>query len=179
MPARNSASSTRHETGPMLGIWIRATRTEQGVSQRALAERSGLSRSYLCDIERGRGAQPSVTTIDKLAAALGASRSDLMRAAGLIDAPVLPKENAEERRLLSVYRDLSDAGRLTVMRFVRFIHADEHRWVQSSLPGEPADVVVEHRHGFAESPLTPNGPTLFEVDGLERNEAAGRSDEAR
>ncbi|MDQ3656772.1 MAG: helix-turn-helix domain-containing protein [Chloroflexota bacterium] len=164
MSARTAASSSRHDVGPKLGTWIRATRMDQGISQRALAERSGLSRSYLCDIERGRGAQPSVTTIDKLAGALGASRADLMRAAGLIDTPVMPRENADERRLLAVYRDLSDAGRITVMRFARFVHGDEHRWIQSALLGEPADIVVDHRPDSEPSPHTPNGLVLFEID---------------
>ncbi|MER3487125.1 MAG: transcriptional regulator, partial [Chloroflexota bacterium] len=52
-----------------LGEWIRTTRITHGMSQRALAERAGVSRSYLCDIERGRGAQPTVATLDKLARA--------------------------------------------------------------------------------------------------------------
>jgi transcriptional regulator with XRE-family HTH domain len=117
----------------VLGQWIRKTRADQGLSQRALADRSGLSRSYVCDIERGRGAQPSVTTLDKLAAALGLSRADLLHASGLIDQVSTPRETEEERRILSVYRDLTDSGRASVLRFARFVHADEHHWVQPNL----------------------------------------------
>jgi len=120
-------------SGSILGQWIRQTRADQGLSQRALADRSGLSRSYVCDIERGRGAQPSVTTLDKLAAALGLSRADLLQASGLIDRAISPRETEEERRILSVYRDLTDSGRASVMRFARFVHADEHHWVQPNL----------------------------------------------
>jgi transcriptional regulator with XRE-family HTH domain len=119
----------------LLGQWIRRTRADQGISQRALADRSGLSRSYVCDIERGRGAQPSVSTLDKLAAALGLSRADLLQASGLIDRAVTPRENEDERRMLSVYRDLTPSGRVSVMRFARFVHEDEHRWTQPHLPG--------------------------------------------
>lgn len=133
MPTRRPATAALPTSGSVLGKWIRRTRAEQGLSQRALADRSGLSRSYVCDIERGRGAQPSVTTLDKLAAALGLSRADLLQASGLIDRVITSRETEEERRILSVYRDLTETGRASVMRFARFVHADEHHWVQPDL----------------------------------------------
>jgi transcriptional regulator with XRE-family HTH domain len=123
--------STQAEHG--LGEWVRVTRKELGISQRALADTAGLSRSYLCDIERGRGTQPSVTTMDKLAEALGASRSDLLRAAGVIEQDNGPRHSDTERRLLSVMRDLSEAGQRDVVRYARFVHSDEHQLVQSVL----------------------------------------------
>lgn len=116
-----------------LGDWVRATRTAQGLSQRALASNSGLSRSYVCDIERGRGLHPSVETLDKLAAALGFSRVDLLKASGVIEPVNDRRENTEERRMLSVFRDLSDKGRISVMQYARFIHTDEHQWTQADL----------------------------------------------
>lgn len=128
-----SMSSDAVSSGPSLGIWIRATRLELGFSQRELASRSGLSRSYVCDIERGRGAHPSVETLDKLATALGFARIDLLKASGVLDQANGQRESDEERRMLSVFRDLSDGGRVSVMQFARFIHADEHHWVQPNL----------------------------------------------
>ncbi|MDQ3655764.1 MAG: helix-turn-helix domain-containing protein [Chloroflexota bacterium] len=128
-----SNSGNAASTGPSLGIWMRMTRLEQGLSQRELASRSGLSRSYVCDIERGRGAHPSVETLDKLATALGFARVDLLKASGVLDQGNDQRESDEERRMLSVYRDLSDGGRVSVMRFARFLHADEHHWVQPHL----------------------------------------------
>lgn len=144
MPAQRPAVSDQPTSGSLLGAWIRKTRSEQAISQRALADRSGLSRSYVCDIERGRGAHPSVTTLDKLAAALGFSRADLLKASGLIDQVSGPRENDDERRMLSVYRDLSSSGQKNVMRFARFVHADEHQWTQPHLlnnsdPGDGTD----------------------------------------
>lgn len=137
MSTRRPATPVQPTSGSILGQWIRKTRADQGLSQRSLADRSGLSRSYVCDIERGRGAQPSVTTLDKLAAALGLSRADLLQASGLIDRVITPRETEEERRILSVYRDLTDSGRASVMRFARFVHADEHHWVQPNLLDHP------------------------------------------
>ena len=123
--------------GSLLGVWVRQTRTQQGMSQRELADAASLSRSYVCDIERGRGNEPSLNTLDKLAGALGASRSDLMKASGLIDKALVPKESEEERRILQLFRDLSDDGQEQVMRYVRFIHADEHSVRQSSFLPDP------------------------------------------
>lgn len=126
------ASGSHQEDRSQLGGWIRAVRMKQGLSQRELADRSGLSRSYVCDIERGRGTHPSVESLDKLATALGFSRVDLLRASGVIETAG-PRENDEERRLLTIYRDLSDTGRMSVLRFARFVHADEHQWIQGAL----------------------------------------------
>ena len=137
MPAQNSAVPDKATSGSLLGEWIRKARSDQEISQRALADRSGLSRSYVCDIERGRGAHPSVATLDKLAAALGFSRADLLKASGVIDQASGPRANDEERRMLAVYRDLSAAGRRNVMRFARFVHADEHHWTQPHLLENP------------------------------------------
>ena len=134
--ARKPATPT---VGSLLGEWVRKARTAQGLSQRALADQSGLSRSYVCDIERGRGAEPSLATLDKLSMALGASRSELMQAAGLIDRALVPRESDEERRLLSLYRDLSDEGQLQIMRYARFLHHEEHNWQQASFVGEDED----------------------------------------
>jgi transcriptional regulator with XRE-family HTH domain len=126
------AKESHREDRSHLGGWIRSVRVKQGMSQRELADRSGLSRSYVCDIERGRGTHPSVDSLDKLATALGYSRVDLLRASGVIETAG-PRENDEERRMLAVYRDLTEAGRMSVLRFARFVHADEHQWVQGAL----------------------------------------------
>jgi transcriptional regulator with XRE-family HTH domain len=125
------------------------------VSQRALASRAGISRSYLCDIERGRGAQPSVGVLDKLATALGASRWDLLRAAGILDPAPAAVDNSAERRLLALYRDLSDSGRAAVERFARFTHGEEQRWIQPRL--------VESETGEISPVAVPAGPTLLDT----------------
>lgn len=152
--ANRAAAHTHLEAG--LGEWVRSTRKELGISQRALADTAGLSRSYLCDIERGRGTQPSVTTLDKLAAALGASRSDLLRAAGVIEQDNGPRHSDAERRLLAVMRDLSESGQRDVVRYAKFVHSDEHQVVQSVLIAHD-DSAMSSRQGDALH------PTLFDM----------------
>lgn len=143
--------------GTALGAWIRANRMEQGFSQRELASRAGLSRSYVCDIERGRGAHPSMETMDKLASALGAARVDLMKAAGLIEPAANERESGEERRLLTVFRDLSKQGQQAVLHFARFVNAEEHSWVQATM----LDSLTTPHHGGGVPPLA-----LFDLDEL-------------
>ncbi len=139
--------------GAPLGEWIRVSRMQQSMSQRELADRSGLSRSYLCDIERGRGAQPSVQTLDKLAAALGVSRMELLRAAGIIEPSPGQERSDRERRFAALFRDLSPKGKDAVERFARFTHAEEHRWVQPKLPD---------RKSAGESAAAAPNPLLFD-----------------
>ncbi|RMX08812.1 XRE family transcriptional regulator [Corticibacter populi] len=59
-----------------LGIAVRQLREKQGWSQEELAERSGLNRSYVGEVERGR-VVASVVTAQKIAQALDVSVVDL------------------------------------------------------------------------------------------------------
>ena len=64
-----------------LGAAIRSERSELGISQDELARRSGLHRTYISDLERGTR-NPSVESVEKLAAALQISMSALFERAG-------------------------------------------------------------------------------------------------
>jgi transcriptional regulator with XRE-family HTH domain len=59
------------------GRKLRAVRTETGISQEALAQRSGLHRTYVSSVERGER-NISLVNIAKLANALGVKLSELM-----------------------------------------------------------------------------------------------------
>jgi len=59
-----------------LGLAIKKRRQEIGISQEVLAERAGLHRTYIGDIERG-ARNLSLENIEKLAKALQISISDL------------------------------------------------------------------------------------------------------
>ena len=48
---------------------IREKREESGLSQKELAEKSGITQSFLCDIEQGRS-KPSIDVAIKLAKVL-------------------------------------------------------------------------------------------------------------
>ena len=59
------------------GHVLRALRKERGISQEALAMEADLQRNYISLIERGVN-QPTVTTIFKLAVALGVKPSEIL-----------------------------------------------------------------------------------------------------
>lgn len=114
------------------GRWLRAAREERGITQQALADRAGLSRSYLSDLERGRGVRPTIPTLDRLATALGVANLDLLWAAGVLQTPSRGPQRQDEDRLLALYRGLSEQGRSAVERFIKFMYQEEQRWVQPS-----------------------------------------------
>jgi len=150
--------------GRSLGQWLRRERMAQNLTQRVLAERAGVSRSYLGDIERGRGARPSVATIDRLANAIGATRLDLFRVAGMLG-PTGGEDGQRvaERSILAVIRELSPEGRTAVERFARFTYHEEQTWTQAALlvdlDGAPA-LTTKPDH----LPLFHDLPTLGDHD---------------
>lgn len=72
MPDRDAVRLLR-----AFGASVRAIRLDRALSQEALAERAGLHRTYVGDIERGRR-NVSLVNIDRLARALSTSPADLL-----------------------------------------------------------------------------------------------------
>ena len=60
------------------GFAVKVRREELGLTQEDLAERAGIHRTYLSDIERG-GRNPSLVNIDRLAKGLMLPPSELFR----------------------------------------------------------------------------------------------------
>ena len=60
------------------GFAAKARREELGLTQEELAERAGIHRTYLSDVERG-GRNLSLVNIERLAAALKVSLAELFR----------------------------------------------------------------------------------------------------
>ncbi len=59
---------------------VRLRRNELGISQEEFAERAGLHRTYISDLERGKR-NVSLENVEKLAQALSLSITDLMKRA--------------------------------------------------------------------------------------------------
>jgi transcriptional regulator with XRE-family HTH domain len=110
-----------------LGALLREERRAAGLSQRDVAERTGVSDAYLSQVERGRH-EPSLRVLTAVAATLGVSLEALLARAGIIEAgdgeheARLPTTEAaiigdpaltEPQRfaLLTVYRSFGLAGR--------------------------------------------------------------------
>jgi transcriptional regulator with XRE-family HTH domain len=65
----------------LVGRNLARLRTQKGVTQEQLADKSGFSQQYLSGLERGRR-NPTVVTVYELAQALGVSHVDLVRPDG-------------------------------------------------------------------------------------------------
>jgi transcriptional regulator with XRE-family HTH domain len=153
---RRRTRQSARPPGSALGDWIKSRRAAQGISQRELADRAGLSRSYLCDIERGRGTKPSVDSLDSISSALGTDRLDLLRVAGILEPLRDPVENGRERKLIAVYRGLSEGNQQALEAFARFLLGEEQHWVQPKLVGDDGDRHAERRAAVQQ------GPSLFD-----------------
>ncbi len=65
-----------------LGEAVREARKARGLSQEAIADAAGIDRSHMGKIERGER-NVTVLNLAKIAAALNASASDILRSSGL------------------------------------------------------------------------------------------------
>lgn len=63
------------------GLAVRKLRVSLGISQEELADRAGLHRTYLGDVERGER-NITLVSAEKIASALGVALSTLLEAAG-------------------------------------------------------------------------------------------------
>src|SRR5215471_6807482 len=70
-----------------LGLWLRQRRIERGLKQHVAAERAGLSRRWLSDVENGH-LQPKFADLLRLVDVLGA---DVTEAPGVRRARTVPK----------------------------------------------------------------------------------------
>lgn len=72
-----------------VGARVRARRLGQGLSVRALAARGGLAASFVSTLERG-AANPSASSLSRLAAALGTTMADLLGRAAADPSGLVP-----------------------------------------------------------------------------------------
>ncbi|MDP3951934.1 helix-turn-helix domain-containing protein [Microbacterium sp.] len=99
-------SASNHEpsrAAQAIGRRIKELRTQQQLSLSELAERAGVSKSYLSTVESGTGRRPGVAVLHKVAVALGVTLADLLertiKAAPTTDIPDSLRTFAEERDL--------------------------------------------------------------------------------
>ena len=82
MARRSDDEGSRYPPGfaEALGRTIKVIRTDQGIERRDLAERAGISYSYITEIENGNK-PPSSSVLGPIAAALGLRMSQLIESA--------------------------------------------------------------------------------------------------
>jgi transcriptional regulator with XRE-family HTH domain len=88
-----SSQDTSQDAGVDVGERLRAIRSLRRVTLRTVADRSGLSESFLSQVERGR-ANASIASLKRIAAALGVNVADLFEPNGSRGRPrVLRRES--------------------------------------------------------------------------------------
>ena len=106
-----------------IGKYVADLRSEKGISQRELAEKSGLSSTEISRIENGKRAKPTPATLKALACALEADYSDLMKVAGYIE-----EVNEEDGFFEQVFRDAEDNAIVDVKRGVKEMFRRDGDW---------------------------------------------------
>jgi transcriptional regulator with XRE-family HTH domain len=102
---------------------VRSLRKAHGWTQIELARRSGIAQGMLTNIETGKQANPTHSTLQRLARAFEISVDELLRTAGLEDPPVnFSEENnfaqwSEE--IIAIGEDLPAADRQAVLEHAR------------------------------------------------------------
>jgi transcriptional regulator with XRE-family HTH domain len=91
-----------------LGKLIRRARQAKGWTQRELAKAMGVSAGYIGQIETGKVGLPREEQIDNLERLLGTSRTDILRAAGILD---VPRDVEAELRRINEIADLKERVR--------------------------------------------------------------------
>jgi transcriptional regulator with XRE-family HTH domain len=117
------------------GGWLKRRREFRGLTQKQLGERAGVSQSYIARLERGTH-EASRDVVEAIAAALGVSQKEALRAAGLL--PLLQVEteyfdDPDTIAVLESYRGLTPAGKELVKSAIK------------SVEEIAAEVVREHR----------------------------------
>lgn len=102
--------------GLLIGKAIVRMRGDMEWSQQFLADRSGISRSWVAALETGRIESPGVDALEKLARAFGMRPTQFLKS---VIEPYDTDMSRDERRLLMVYRALSDTQRRTLMDVAR------------------------------------------------------------
>src|SRR5271169_2875311 len=91
-----------------LGTALKRRRLDLGLSQEELANRAGLHRTYITDVERG-SRNPSLDTIQKLAGALQVALSELFLQIESAGADPPPSKSVEAVEILVVESNAADA----------------------------------------------------------------------
>ena len=112
-----------------IGLTVRKLRSDRGFTLQALADESGVSKSYLGDIEKGRK-NPTTDVIEAIAEALSVPARELLYHAALDeeDPFLLPEqltlediaeEDAETRELTQLARRMRSTDRRLVLELAR------------------------------------------------------------
>jgi transcriptional regulator with XRE-family HTH domain len=124
-----------------LGKFIQDQRRRTHLSVRRLADLSGISNSYLGQIERGLR-KPSADILHQLSKALSISAETLYVRAGILDASTLPPSGVVEA--IRADHDLSEDQKSSLVQIYESFRATGPT-VAAPVPSEPKPTVTRNR----------------------------------
>lgn len=107
-----------------LGDYLKEKRKEKGLSQRKLAELSGVSNTEISRLESGDRQNPSPKTLKAISPYLGVSYSELLKEAGYIDETIgeeitnLNTQKTTDTTINHLYNDLKDATNVDFIKLM-------------------------------------------------------------
>lgn len=112
-----------------IGLTVKKLRSDREFTLQALADESGISKSYLADIEKGRK-NPTTDVIEAIAAALGVPARELLYHAALdeedpflepeqLSLETVAAEDAETRELAQLARRMRPGDRRLLLELAR------------------------------------------------------------
>ncbi|MGN9847065.1 helix-turn-helix domain-containing protein [Nonomuraea sp. H19] len=146
-----------------LGREVRRRRQEADLTVQALADRAGLSRRMLTQIEQGT-ANPSLATVDKIARALGVDFATLTTPWGA--------EPLHVSQPVEVWR--SRAGSRALLHVAGARRGGPELWEWTLQPGDRYQAQADPR-GSEELILVTAGTLVVEIEGRSAELAAGAS----
>jgi HTH-type transcriptional regulator, competence development regulator len=116
------------------GEYLKYLRTEKKISQRELAEVSGVSNAEISRIETGERKKPSYITLKAIAPYVGVSYQELLKEAGYIE-EVIDYQGYTEK----IYRD--ENGRLIdITRKAKDMYEKNSKWANIAFRVTSADI---------------------------------------
>lgn len=103
-----------------MGEYIKKARSRQGMTARELARRSGVSKSYLSQLETGKNDKPSQEIMQKLADTLNVRITELYEVSGHFGSYIDEKLTELEQKNKTIYEDDSKIAENFNLRTIDF-----------------------------------------------------------
>ncbi|NFQ83940.1 helix-turn-helix transcriptional regulator [Clostridium sporogenes] len=107
-----------------IGENIKKTRKKQGLTQKSLAEKANISRSYLADVENNRY-NPSIDVLNKIAKSLGITAQQLLKD-NIDEKDDIDKMEEDLQILFNKIQKISPKDRKKLLQLIEIFEEDEH-----------------------------------------------------
>lgn len=107
-----------------IGENIKKTRKKQELTQKSLAKRANISRSYLADVENNRY-NPSIDVLNKIAKALGITAQQLLKD-DIDEKDDIDKMEEDLQILFNKIQKISPKDRKKLLQLIEIFEEDEH-----------------------------------------------------